>query len=43
MQLKLILDMAIITEAIFNHIRSLTLGEDLMDAGNMIEHKKYRS
>ena len=31
---------AVITEANLNYVGSLTLDEDLMDAGNFIEHEK---
>jgi aspartate 1-decarboxylase len=33
---------AIITEANLNYVGSLTLDEDLMDAGNFIEHEKIQ-
>jgi aspartate 1-decarboxylase len=33
---------AVITEANLNYVGSLTLDEDLMDAGNFIEHEKIQ-
>ena len=33
---------AVITEANLNYVGSLTLDEDLMDAGNFIEHEKVQ-
>jgi aspartate 1-decarboxylase len=33
---------AVITEANLNYVGSLTLGEDLMDAGNFIENEKIQ-